>query len=252
MKITLTGHGVLAEAYQKINSNVRICSFRKLSDEEMQKVITESDLIIHNAANTWSDDSHVQINDNLQFTRRIVLNILKVKPDIRFINIGSMSYLHEEGYLSVGKMSPYAYSKFLSEMYVLMSLPNKKLIRFSTIFFKDHTKDGLSKLVFEAVKECKFTLINSGKDKRDWIPVNIAVKYLDYITKNKTNTIINICSGRETSFFTIGKMITKLTGVNPGYVNKDIPEVLSKFHRILPEIKFSLEDEIKNYVKSIK
>lgn len=246
--ITLTGHGPLAEAYQKVNPDARIVSFRKISDLEMQKVIKESDCIIHNAANTWSDETDVLINDNLNLTRKITYQILKTKPDIRFVNIGSMSYLHKEGYLSIGKMSPYAYSKFLAEIHVLMSIPNKKLIRFSTLFYKDHTKDGLSKLVFDAVKTKKFTLINSGKDKRDWIPINIAAKYLDYVINNKTGTIINICSGKETSFFTAGKIITKLTRVNPSYKNMEVPEVLSEFRLTIPEIKFDLESEIKDYI----
>lgn len=249
--ITLTGHGSLAEAYQKVNPDVRIASFRKLNDADMQKVIKESDCIIHNAANTWSDETQDLIDDNLNLTRRITYNILKTKLEVKFINIGSMSYLHPEGFLSIGKMSPYAYSKFLAEMHVLMTIPNKKLVRFSTIFYKDHTKDGLSKLIFEAVKLKKFTLINSGKDLRDWIPINIAAKYLAYVIENKTNTIINICSGRETSFFTAGKMITKLTGVSPGFKNLEVPKVMSKFTLALPEIRFDLEQEIKDYISKI-
>jgi len=143
MKISLTGHGLLAENYLKVNPEAQCYSFRKMSNEEIENVIRESDVIIHNSANLYSDDINELMRDNLGLTERIVYHILKVKREVRFINIGSVIYLHENGYLSVEKMSPYAYSKFLSEIYCLINLGNFKSVRFSTVFFKDHKRDGL-------------------------------------------------------------------------------------------------------------
>lgn len=241
MRISLTGSGVLAGAYLKINPSAKVLSFFN------RDVVLSSDVIIHNAAFLPGNDLD-RMMDNFKLTKRIVDKVLAVKPNIKFINIGSMSFLSNDGYLPVNKMSPYAYSKFLSEIYVMMFLPNMKSVRFSTIFYKNPQKDGLSELIYRAKMEGKITLINGGSAKRDFIPLDIAAQYLDYIVKEDTPPVINICSGIETSFLQVAEIILKYTKAELVFEERDTPEVLSKFVKSLPEIKFSLEDKIRNYL----
>lgn len=250
MKISLTGSGKLAEAYRKVNPSVEIFSFRKMKDEEIKKIISSSDVIIHNAGALYSldDGPNSMIDSNFGLTKKIVDHIRIVKPDIKFINIGSMSYLGKHGYLPLNKMTRYANSKLLSELYCVTILPNVKSIRFSTIFYKDANRDMLSFLCFSAVRDHQITLLNSGVAKRDWIPINIAAQYLDFVVHGKTKSIVNICSGIETSFRQIGEIIAKHVPSELIFKTMKVPDVLSKFKRELPEIKFSLEDEIKDYI----
>lgn len=243
MKISLTGSGAIAGAYLKVNPSAGVYSFRKMEDEQIiEEVILSSDVIVHNSAGISP------VNDNLGLTRRIVDLVLASKPEIRFINIGSMSYLSADGYLPVNKMTPYAYSKFGSEIYALMFLPNMTSVRFSTIFYKDHQRDGLSRLIHIARTEKIITIINNGSAKRDFIPLDIAAQYLDHVIREDTAPIINICSGTGTSFYQVAKMILNNIDARLVFEKGEVPWVKSLFTRELPEIIFSLEDEIKNYI----
>ena len=252
MKILLTGSGSLAEAYVKINPQAKIYSFRQMSDDEIEDSVCTASVLIHNSAARWDSDPGKTKDSNFGLTKRIVNLVLYVNPKIKFINIGSMSYLTQWGYLPVSKMTQYAFYKFLSEIYCIMNLPNVISVRFSTLFYKDFNRDGLSKLIYDAVFKKEICLFNGGTAKRDFIPINIAVQYLDYIIHKKTFQIINICSGIETSFLQVGKIISKYTNVEPIFGNDEISEVLCKFIRELPEIKFSLENEMNDYIKILR
>ena len=242
MKISLTGSGALAGAYLKVNPSAEVFSFRKMEDDQIVKVIRSSDVIVHNSA-SLSDE-----NDNFELTKRIVDLVGTFKPRIKFINIGSMSYLSGDGYLPIERMTRYAYSKFISEIYSLALLPNARSVRFSTIFYKSPQRDGLSKLIHASKMEKKITLINGGSARRDFIPLGIAARYLDYVIREETAQIINICSGIETSFYQVAKMILKYIDARLVFEKGEVPEVRSWFTRELPEIVFSLEEEIKYYI----
>ena len=57
-------------------------------------------------------------------------------------------------YLQVDEMTDYAFSKFISEKYCLNSNLNSiTSVRFSTIFYANENKDGISKLIFDCVNK---------------------------------------------------------------------------------------------------
>ena len=250
MEITLTGHGVLADSFSQVRK-VNIHSFRKLSDADVSDIVKASDVIIHNSANTRGKKPMELVRDNLSQTKRIVQIIRKTKPEVQFIYIGSMSYLTDDGYMELHEMTPYAYTKFLSEMITVMNMVNYKCIRFSTLFYKNDERDGLSRLIKVAKDQKIIQLINSGSARRDYLPIQIAAKYLDDALTADTRPIVNICSGVETSFFQVAKILQRLTGCEIKFDNAIVPKVRSSFKRVLKEIPFNLEDEIKDYLKKV-
>lgn len=247
MKISLTGSGKIAEEFLKICDSANVYSFRKLDDDEILCILKNTDILIHNAANI-NFNSPLLFEDNFGLTKRIVDIIKNNKIDILFVNIGSMSYLKtENSFKTPEEMSLYAFSKFMSEIYVSHFLKKYKLMRFSNLFYKDPSKDGLSKMIFEAKTKKNIQLINGGMSKRDWIPISIAAKYLKESLNNKSQ-IINICSGVETSFFEISEIIKKYISFNIYYSYEETQPILSKFTLMMSEINFSLEEEIKKYI----
>lgn len=251
MKIVFTGHGPIAEAFCK-RYDASMYSFREMDEDSRKNIISSNDVIIHNAANINGRNPQELMRDNFLFTRDLIKQVIEIEPMKKFIYIGSMSYLHEEGYISIEKMTPYAMSKFFGEIYVITNLVNSKIIRFSTIFFKDKDRDGISKIIYSAYQYGEITLYNSGSGKRDIIPLDIAIQYLYSAINAEKEKIINICSGHETTFFQLGRIIERKLGCRINFEDAQMPYVLSKFKRRLPEISFSLEDEISDYIKHLR
>ena len=246
MKILLTGSGSLAKAYKSVVPDAVVYSFRSMTNNEIKKAIRTASVIIHNAAARIDSSVSNMRDSNFELTKRIVDIVCEVNPVIRFINIGSMSYINEGGYKNINEMTIYAFYKFCSEIYCIMNLVNVTSVRFSTIFYKDHTRDILSKIAYYAFNN--LVLYNKGVNKRDYIPINIAAMYLDYVVRNRSPQVVNICSGVETSFAEVGQFLSQLLNVGITWREGDMPYVMSRFTRVLPEIQFSLNEEIKNYV----
>jgi dTDP-D-glucose 4,6-dehydratase len=81
-------------------------------------------------------------------------------------------------------------------------------VRFSTIFYGDYQKDGLSNVIFQAVKFGQVRLIDQGIAKRDFIPIEIAAEYLFNICNSGAkDKIINICSGESKSFAEVVELL---------------------------------------------
>ena len=245
--ITLTGTGELALAYQKQSHKDNVCvySFRKMSDDEIGQILSKTDVLIHNSAGLKNEDAQ----DNWQLTKRIVLLVLKNNPSLKFVNIGSMSYLNESGYKPIKEMSSYAYTKFLSEIYCIATLPVVKSIRFSSIFYCNPKRDGLSQLISNAVYEHKMTLLNGGSDKRDWIPLYLAVKYIDTVINEQTDKCVNVASGIPTSFLQAAKIIQKYSLSQINFKLIQTNQILSKFEKT---IDVNLENEISHYIQYLK
>lgn len=243
--ILLTGTGALAEAYIKVNPEAYTVSFRSEPEDNFRAMIKNADVLIHNSAGLKDEDAIA----NIGITKRIVWLVLTTKPDIKFIHIGSMSYLSEAGYLPETKMTKYAYSKFISEKYCQATVPNLKLVRFSTLFYKDPKRDALSELCNKAVFEKRLILINGGMNTRDFLPIGLAVRELHRVVMTQTDPIINIASGKETTFLQAAKMIQKLTACKIDFTIGKIKNVLSKFEKT---IDVDIENEIKSYIKYLK
>lgn len=258
--ILFTGRGYLANKYVE-HFEASIESFRLLDFHSKRSLIQDASVLVHNAANLGNENLSKTIDDNFLLTKQIVDLCETYNPNIKLIYISSMSFLDVNGdYKKVQEMSPYAYSKFLAETYCLKSsLEKKTSVRFSTIFYKDALKDGLSKLISDSFKSGSIVLQNEGKSKRDFIPLEICVRYLKLIIdKQLTDQIVNICSGVETSFMEVAVLLNQ---INPDYKIINIEAetrqaICSHFDtkdiKILGEIKFSLEDEILNFLSGLK
>ena len=244
MRVSLTGSGDLSGEYQKINPLANSYSFRSLSDGEIGQILSNTDVLIHNSAGLKDYNS----SSNIILTRRIVRLASKYKPKIRFINIGSMSFLNESGYLPIEKMTPYAYSKYISEAYCFAKLSNITSIRFSTLFYRNPKKDILSKLINDAVFKREIILINEGKSKRDFLPINKAVEEIHKII-NQTDVTTTIASGVETTFLQIALIIQKFTDCRIEFIDGTESLVLSTFAN---KIGVNLEKEIGDYIKYLK
>jgi nucleoside-diphosphate-sugar epimerase len=258
--ILFTGGGAVFEAFKKIEDCVYL-SFRRTDPAEFREAVSKAEVIVHNAANIGCGTVEEAVADNFLPTFRLVNLCLACNPKLRFIYLGSMSYLAEEhDFLPVEKMTPYAYSKFLGETFCLKSsLPNVHAVRFSTLFYENPKRDGLSYLVSEAVQHNAINTFNGGSARRDFIPLDIAAAYLAKIVRqNPAEKVLNIAAGQETSFGEIALFLKKKF---PNLRITDLPvenenQVLSQFSkhsiRQMGEIPFSLEDRIEKYIQRLQ
>ncbi len=256
--ILFTGTGAIANAFKEYYS-CKIVSARFLNDAELEELIRSSSTIIHNSAAVSSDSLSSYMDSNFILTKRIVDIAYKINPNIKFINISSMSILkNSEEYLNTFEMGDYALSKYFAEIYCLQH-PLKELVnvRFSTIFYKDPKRDGLSKLAFEAIKNKEITIFNNGESCRDFIPIDIAVKYLYKIVEKKlTSRKVNIVSGESLSFkYFVDKLIQKDPNIKVNNINAQIKNILNIFDKkdinYLKEIDFSMDFEFEKYIDSL-
>ncbi len=255
--ILFTGGGKIASVFQKKYES-KIVSSRNLNDDELSDAIKNAQTIIHNSALIYSSNFDDFIESNFLLTRRVIKICKKVNPKVRFINLSSMSILSgDDTYLPVDQMNDYAYSKYISENYCLRSgLENLTNLRFSTIFYGDSKRDGISKLIEDSNIHNEITLLNKGIAKRDIIPLRILVEYLYKICKsNSLKSKYNIVSGKETSFKEISDILKennrKLKIFNKALETQNILCSFSKKDVIeLGEIHFDLRKDIEIYMNT--
>ena len=161
-------------------------------------------------------------------------------------------------YLPQDLMSGYANSKYISEQYCIKH-PHKDLtnVRFSTIFYEDYKRDGVSKMIHDCFTKNEIVIYNNGSAKRDIIPIRIVCEYLNKLSKSVTmNRKINIVSGESKSFKNICDLLLSLNKSLKVY-NEQIRTsfVLSEFSKKdiknLGEIEFDLKEETNNYLRKL-
>lgn len=261
--IALTAHGALAQAFLK-GREAQIISYRALGEEEFLERICGADTVIHNASAIQCPDVEHALSSNFDITRTLVRTLEKKNPGAHLVHISSMSILDstcEKNYATPSAMDAYAYSKFLAETYILKSsLARVSSVRFSTLFYADSSRDGLSKLISDAATLNSIELINDGESERDFLPLPIAAAYLDKICNLKTTgkRCFTLASGRQTSFGDVARVLSALTPTLQikNRVLEHSRPVLSAFSKdsidSLGEISFSLSEEIENYFQQIK
>jgi nucleoside-diphosphate-sugar epimerase len=256
--ILFTGSGAIAKSFAEI-FQCEIISARNLSDDELTSHIIKADVIIHNAAIINAESFKDYIEGNFTLTKRILDLVNEVKPSIKFINISSMSILtNNNEYMQADKMTDYAFSKFISEQYCLKNSLEKLVnVRFSTIFYENEKRDGISKLIYDSFKNNAITIYNEGSALRDIIPIKILCKYLYKLSKLENfERKINIVSGKPISFrrivdilknkndrLIINNVINNTTSVLADFSKKDILNI--------GEIDFDLEDEVLNFYNKL-
>lgn len=264
MKTVLTADGSFAQAYLKEFNDAEIASMRVLGKNTFVDKLRGAKVVIHNAASLDNVSLEYSLERNFDFTRFLVNQLIKVNPGAHLVFLSSMSILDPEDsllYSDFQQMPPYAYSKYLAETYCLKSdLQHISCVRFSTLFYKDPKKDGLSKLVADAISNGSVTLYNQGTARRNFLPIDIAAGYVNKLGQLKAppKKTYNFVAPHATSF----KEATLL-------IKKHVPELLIK-DRAAPSaapvladfdlkdiqamgvIDFSLEDSIATYVKALQ
>lgn len=261
MEIMLTGRGALASEFQR-QADATICSVRNASDEEMMTRIAKADIVVHNAANLHPRSFADALTDNVALTRRVLAACGKSSNRPAFVYISSMSMLqHETEYRPTDQMTDYALSKYLGELLALRHSYEKLMtIRFSTIFYADQNKDGLSYLCAAAATKKEITLINAGEAKRDFIPLSLAVRavLVRFAEENFSKQPVNIASGFSYSFREVAHI---LNSIFPdlkvhNQQSDEITEVLSNFagdeyvRRFISEKSF-LKQYITEYIQQV-
>lgn len=256
--ILFTATGAISTAFKKYYP-CNIVSARFLDDTELSEIIRSSSTIIHNAAVISTESLSEYVDSNFLLTKRIVDLAYNINPNIRFINISSMSILEtSDQYLDPSEMNHYALSKYIAEIYCL-NHPIKRLtnVRFSTIFYKDPERDGLSKLANDAIKNKRITIYNHGESSRDFIPLDIAIKYLYKLTvQDIFPRKINLVSGTSLSFkYFVDKLVLRDPNIIINDIASQTKSVLNTFDRdgidYLERIDFDIDFEFNKYVNSI-
>lgn len=233
--IYFTGGGALYAAYCAENFPCQRVSIRMEGISTLLDKLEDNDIVIHNSANVSPSGFLQAVEDNFSLTQNLIAAIHSSKKKVRLIFLSSMSILDEHGnYKDIEAMNAYSFSKYLAEVYCLKHPYAITCVRFSTIFYQDPLKDGLSKMIHEASKSKKISLINGGVAKRDFIPIDLAARYLYKMTKIESKLeVYNLCSGMPLSFSAIASIVQ---GVLPGTIvtNQNIqdssPTVISDFN----------------------
>lgn len=235
-------------------------SLRLIGAQPFAATLRNGDVLIHNAANLNPASLDEGIRDNFILTRELVQEVLASKTDVRFIFISSMSMLGPGGvYKDPLDMNAYSFSKYLAEIYCLKSPLRASSVRFSTLFYKDPARDGMSKMIVGARTTGTITLLNGGKDTRDFIPLETAVDYLYKIaTQPVQRGVFTIGSGQTVSFAELAAMIkTALPATTIGSADQagSAPFVLSRFESAdmerLGRIKVDLQAQVNDYIKML-
>ncbi|MEY3051134.1 MAG: hypothetical protein RLY31_919 [Bacteroidota bacterium] len=258
--VLFTGAGAVYEEFVRQEPAEHV-SLRRTTDADLISRLSVARVIVHNAARIQCEDTGQAVRDNFLPTLRLVSLCRRYCPQVRLLYLGSMSYLGEGGrVLPLREQTPYAYSKYLGELLCLAGgLAMAQVVRFSTLFYENPSRDGLSFLIREAVTRQSVRTYNGGRACRDFIPLDTAVGCLRRLmAAPPVDRVVNIASGRETSFAEVVAMLRERV---PGLAVSDVTypaekSVLSDFSGIampIPEpIGFTLAGRMDRYIKRIR
>jgi nucleoside-diphosphate-sugar epimerase len=262
--IVFTAGGALYDAYATQYPGRR-SSIREMGAARLVAQLQDGDSLVHNAANIASTDKDTAIKDNFILTRDLVDELAGSGKAVPMVFISSMSFLNERReYKAEDEMTAYALSKYKAEQYCLASAIRVSCVRFSTLFYRDPVRDGLSKMIADAAGTGEIRLINGGKDRRDFIPLTIAVQYLYKISAvglgiaADPRPIVNIASGESISFKEAASIIKEAIP-DLRLSEQEMPPskqfVLSEFGKkdisTLGIVPFSLKDHILQYTREL-
>ena len=259
----LTAKGSFAKAYGT-QFTAEVTSIRERGEAKFNKKLTQAQVIIHNASTITSTDLTTCLDRNFDFTRFVVKQVEGNSHAPHLVHISSMSILdptNDSVYGDVIAMTPYAYSKYLAETFCLKSSVERlSCVRFSTLFYKDPTKDGLSKLIYDAVRTKKITIFNGGEARRNFLPLDTAAAYVHKITEiqKPQKDIYTLAAPVSTSFYDVVQLLKKHVPdlvIEDKQISNGAP-VLAEFSTAsidrLGRIDFSLEDEIIAYMTELQ
>lgn len=235
-----------------------------INDEQKEK-LSKCDVFIHCGALLKGNFSEL-FNANCVLVNEILDYFKVANSSAQLIFFSTMSLLRNKksvsahDYLDLKEMTDYALSKYLMEAVCSRYKMPITIVRFSTLFYRNPIRDGLSKMIFDAVNKKRLTLYNGGEAARDFMPLDIAAQYVKSLVGNKKffGRTANIVSGNETSFRTVAVFLkSRLNGleiVNENTELKDnIPSNFDKKDILdLGEIPFSIFERVEDYIKDLQ
>ncbi len=262
MKVILTGaNGALGSVFKKMyNKEIVSLSIRHedvKAYSKLRRLAKKSDVLIHMGAYLHTNFLMEAISANTLLPRDIVQLVRQVNKRLHIILISSMSVLGKNGKLKkIGDVSAYTSSKGLMEEWCReIENVNVTIVRFSTLFYQDYLRDGLSSIIHDAQRFEEVTVYNHT---RDFMLLPTACSYLSKICGNKEffGKTINIASGKPIKLFKIGEYLkekygTKLNKVK-GYVDNTCHKFSTKDVKKLGEIDFDIYEYIDLYYEKLK
>jgi len=261
MKVIFTGsRGSLGRRYLKKYPDTIGVSMR-YEDMELydnfREQLSDCDVVIHASANLNPSSVEESIRDNTLLTIDMLRSVEKINRSIQVILISSMSIMGKnQNIKKIDNMTDYAISKYMMEVFSrkFYKIP-VTVVRFSTLFYEDHEKDGLSRIIYNAKKKEKMVAVHC---KRDFIPIEIACSYLNKLCGNEKwfGKTINIASGVPIDMVDIGKYLKKKYSVL--LHRTELPSFEDVCHKFdtsgveeLQRIEFDIYDFIDNYYDTI-
>jgi len=254
----------LIEHLNDFDINTVSLRYGKIDTRQKSKMST-CDVFIHCGA-LLNGSFNDLFGSNVLLTKNLLDYFSLRNPNVHFIYFSSMSVLQKKqnvlpnDYLDFADMSDYALSKYITETICAHYKMRITIVRFSTLFYKNPTKDGLSKLVYDGVKNRKITIYNKGIAKRDFLPLDIAAQYVvKLIGKEKFfGKTLNIVSGKERTFGEIADFLkSRISDLIVENRDLDLVDnVPTNFDcgdiRSLGEINFDLFKKIDEYIRELQ
>jgi len=244
MKVLFTGaNGALGKKYTQSNPDT-IPVYVRYNDgpglQDLANQIKEADVLIHAGANLRPKTADDAIRDNAILPLDIIDMAGKINKDLHIILISTMSLLSENCEPKRLKdMTYYAASKYImEEMCQKLTSNPLTIVRFSSIFYEDPNKDGLSRIIYNA----KFNKSIVAADcRRDFVPLWVLCRWLNKLCGNKTwyNRTINLASGKSVNMVDVAHHLVKKYDVS--FHHTSLPEYADICYRFSAEEPQSLE-----------
>ena len=244
MKVVFTGaSGHLGRKFLDLFPNTTPFSIRYGDNEKLiglSKELPGTDVLIHASVNLAPKDIDTAFRDNVILPFDILDMAGKVNPNTHIILISSMSLLGEDCQpRKLRDMTIYAASKFIMEELAVGVAKNPiTIVRFSTLFYFDYLKDGLSKMVYNAWKSKS---IVASDCRRDFLPIWVACRWLNKLCGNKAwyNRTINLASGTSMNMMDVAKYLVDKYEVSCH--NTPLPDYTDICYKFSPDDPQSLE-----------
>ncbi len=266
MKILVSGaSGAFGSEFVKHLDNYETISLRHGRIENQHRTkLSECEVFVH-CGGLLKGSRDELFGSNALLTKEILDYLSAENPHVHFVYLSSMSLLRKKhrvasrDYLDFWEMTDYALSKYISEILCSRTVIPTTVVRFSTLFCRNPARDGLSRLVFDAVTQNKITILNNGEAKRDFLPLDIATRYVAKIVGDKSlfGRTMNIVSGKETSFREIADFLrSKISSLEIDDLQKhqvdSVPtDFITEDICSLGVIDFDLFDRIDEYRRSL-
>jgi nucleoside-diphosphate-sugar epimerase len=268
MNVLVSGStGTVGRALLKRSGDFATISLRygvDLDDRQREK-LAQCDAFIHCGA-LLEGSFRDMFQSNTLLVSQLLEYFSSENPDAHLIILSTMSLLEpsahvsHDDYLEFRLMTDYAASKYLAEVVCSRYSIPITVLRFSTLFCRDPRKDGLSKLVHDAVLDGRVTLLNDGRAKRDFLPLEVAARYVTAVIGKEEfyGRHMNIVSGQAVSFRQMvdyirpklnrlvveNKTVTEARSVPAEFSTEDIQRI--------GRIEFSVYHEVDSYIQELQ